>query len=66
MHYKVLDYALEYAKTGTEGDDVAFYKSDGSLYIQTKSGRCFELSENEVLCQAEQYLDWMKSSLRHL
>jgi hypothetical protein len=39
--------------------------NDKTLYIELRSGRCFELSENEIRYQAIEYLKSEISNIQH-
>lgn len=64
MNNKVLNYAKLNINENECGINVII--SQGNLYIVTKDGRNFKLSEDEVKYQATEYLKSEINSIEHI
>lgn len=63
MHQSILKYAKNNIDEQENGIKVLNY--NGSLYIETVTGRNFELSENEIKSQAIDYLNREIDNIRN-
>jgi len=61
MDTKILNWAK--SNIDESENEIRVFISEGNLHIETRTGRCFELSENEVRYQASEFLS---SELRRL
>jgi hypothetical protein len=55
MEAKILNWAKENMRESDE--DIRVIITDGNLYVETRTGKCFEISEREVRYQATEYLN---------
>ena len=56
MNQKTLEYAKLNIDIIAQENEIKPFVSQSKLYIETKSGRNFELSEEEIKYQASEYL----------
>ncbi len=63
MEAKVLKYAKIQLESVAKEDGFTISQVGGRLYIETVSGRCYQLAEEEVVYQAKAYLNSELQSL---
>lgn len=57
MEKKTLNYAKQYIDIVAQENGFKSFIDNGKLFIEFPSGRNFELSESEILYQANEYLE---------
>lgn len=66
MNTNILYYALRGLKTIGEENSFSAYAINGKIYIELKpSGKCFELSEDEIRSRAFEYLESEMDSIKN-
>lgn len=63
---RAVDYAQKQIQLSAEENGIQRVDIvDGRLYIEFPSGKCYELAEKEIKCQAEEYLKSELENIKH-
>ncbi len=66
MELKILEYAKKHINLREVEDVGRAYIESGKLYLELhNSGRCYQLADEEIIYQAEEYLKSELEQIRH-
>jgi len=56
MNKKTVDYAVKHMSVTAEENGIRVFSDVTSVYIETKSGKCYKIADDEILYQAKEFL----------